>query len=74
MKETMRAAVLRGYHEPLQIEEKPIPVPGPGEVFNLHGWAFTVLDADKKLIRRLRMEPADKAAQALDEAGDNAGA
>lgn len=32
MKETMRAAVLRGYHEPLQIEEKPIPVPGPGEV------------------------------------------
>ena len=49
-------------------------VPGPGEVFNLHGWAFTVLDADKKLIRRLRMEPADKAAQALDEAGDNAGA
>lgn len=32
MKETMRAAVLRGYHEPLQIEEKLIPVPGPGEV------------------------------------------
>lgn len=32
MKETMRAAVLRGYHEPLKIEEKPIPVPGPGEV------------------------------------------
>lgn len=32
MKDTMRAAVLRRYHEPLQIEEKPIPVPGPGEV------------------------------------------
>lgn len=49
-------------------------VPGPGEVFTLHGWTFTVLDADKKLIRRLRMEPADRAAQALDEAGDSAGA
>ena len=32
MKDTVRAAVLRRYHEPLQIEEKPIPVPGPGEV------------------------------------------
>lgn len=49
-------------------------VPGPGEVFNLHGWTFTVLDADKKLIRRLRMEPADRATQALEEAGDNTGA
>lgn len=32
MKTTMRAAVLRRYHEPLEIVEKPIPQPGPGEV------------------------------------------
>lgn len=36
-------------------------VPGPGESFTLGGWTFTVLDADKKLIRRLRMEPAGRA-------------
>lgn len=36
-------------------------VPDPGESFTLDGWTFTVLDADKKLIRRLRMEPADRA-------------
>ncbi len=28
----MKAAVLRKFGEPLTIEEKPIPVPGPGEV------------------------------------------
>lgn len=28
----MRAAVLRKFGQPLQIEEKPVPVPGPGEV------------------------------------------
>lgn len=33
-------------------------VPAPGEVFILRGWRFEVLDADKKLIRHLRMEPA----------------
>ena len=32
MKTTMRAAVLRKFNEPLVIEEKPIPTPGPGEV------------------------------------------
>lgn len=32
MKTTMRAAVLRQFGQPLQIEEKPIPQPGPGEV------------------------------------------
>lgn len=32
-------------------------VPGPGERFALRGWLFSVQDADKKLIRRLRMEP-----------------
>ena len=37
-------------------------VPGPGERFTLRGWAFTVLEADRKLIIRLRMEPADHAA------------
>ena len=47
-------------------------VPGPGETFTLHGWTFTVLDADKKLIRLLRMEPADRAAQDTDADGDNA--
>ena len=35
-------------------------VPAPGEVFILRGWRFEVLDADKKLIRHLRMEPARK--------------
>lgn len=42
-------------------------VPGPGERFALHGWLFTVQDADKKLIRRLRMEPDPEAAPAHDE-------
>ena len=34
-------------------------VPAAGEVFRLHGWQFTVLEADKKLIHLLRMEPAN---------------
>ena len=42
-------------------------VPGPGERFALHGWLFSVQDADKKLIRRLRMEPDPDAAPAQDE-------
>ena len=42
-------------------------VPGPGERFTLRGWAFTVLEADRKLIIRLRMEPADHAAPATVE-------
>lgn len=29
---TMKAAVVRAFHQPLVIEEVPIPVPGPGEV------------------------------------------
>lgn len=33
-------------------------VPGAGESFTLEGWTFTVIDADLKLIRLLRMEPA----------------
>lgn len=37
-------------------------VPAPGESFTLRGWTFTVLEADRKLILRLRMEPADSAA------------
>lgn len=32
MPATMRAAVVRSFHEPLVIEERPIPEPGPGEV------------------------------------------
>lgn len=36
-------------------------VPANGEVFVFNGWAFTVLDADRKLIHLLRMEPADQA-------------
>lgn len=32
-------------------------VPGKGEVFILDGWKFTVLDADMKLIKLLRLEP-----------------
>ena len=42
-------------------------VPGPGERFTLRGWTFTVLEADRKLIIRLRMEPADHAAPATEE-------
>ena len=42
-------------------------VPGPGERFTLRGWTFTVLEADRKLIIRLRMEPADHAAPATVE-------
>ena len=42
-------------------------VPGPGERFTLRGWTFTVLEADRKLIIRLRMEPADHAAPAIQE-------
>ncbi len=34
-------------------------VPAAGEVFTLQGWTFTVLDADKKHIKRLRMQRAD---------------
>jgi propanol-preferring alcohol dehydrogenase len=32
MAKTMRAAVVRAFREPLTIEERPIPTPGPGEV------------------------------------------
>jgi propanol-preferring alcohol dehydrogenase len=32
MVKTMRAAVVRAFREPLTIEERPIPTPGPGEV------------------------------------------
>ncbi|WP_165177383.1 hemolysin family protein [Desulfovibrio sp. ZJ369] len=39
-------------------------VPAPDESFTLDGWTFTVLEADKKLIRRLRMEPAGRAGAA----------
>ena len=42
-------------------------VPGPGERFTLRGWTFTLLEADRKLIIRLRMEPADHAAPANEE-------
>ena len=42
-------------------------VPGPGERFTLRGWALTVLEADRKLIIRLRMEPADHAAPGTEE-------
>lgn len=37
-------------------------VPANGETFNLDGWKFTVIDADMKFIRRLRMERAKIAA------------
>lgn len=33
-------------------------VPSAGEVFTIQGWQFTILDADKKHIKRLRMKPA----------------
>jgi propanol-preferring alcohol dehydrogenase len=32
MVKTMKAALVRAFHEPLRIEEVPIPTPGPGEV------------------------------------------
>ncbi|MDR3357276.1 MAG: hemolysin family protein [Desulfovibrio sp.] len=34
-------------------------VPAPGEMFALGGWTFTMLDADRKLIHRLRAAPAE---------------
>ena len=34
-------------------------VPTAGETFDVAGWKFTVLDADKKHIKRLRMKSAD---------------
>ena len=36
-------------------------VPATGEIFTLNGWTFTVLDADRKLIHRLRAEPTENA-------------
>lgn len=42
-------------------------VPGPGESFTLDGWLFTVLDADMKLIKLLRMERAKESGEAGDE-------
>lgn len=36
-------------------------VPGNGESYTFGGWTFTVIDADMKLIRLLRMEPAKQA-------------
>lgn len=42
-------------------------VPDPGETFTIDGWVFTVIDADKKLIRTLRMEPAAQAGAIADE-------
>lgn len=33
-------------------------VPEQQERFTIHGWTFTVLEADRKLIHHLRMEPA----------------
>lgn len=36
-------------------------VPAMGESYTLNGWTFTVIDADMKLIRLLRMEPATQA-------------
>lgn len=30
--QTMKAAILREFHQPLSVEEKPMPTPGPGEV------------------------------------------
>ena len=32
MKKTMKAAVVRSFREPLRIEERPVPVPGRGQV------------------------------------------
>lgn len=42
-------------------------VPGMGESFTIGGWTFTVIDADMKLIRLLRMEPAKQAGEIADE-------
>jgi magnesium and cobalt transporter len=36
-------------------------------MFTLNGWTFTVLDADRKLIHRLRAEPAENAGDAAPE-------
>ena len=35
-------------------------VPAVGETMTLDGWIFTVLDADKKHVKRLRMTRAEE--------------
>lgn len=42
-------------------------VPGKGESYTCGGWTFTVIDADMKLIRLLRMEPAKQTGAMADE-------
>lgn len=42
-------------------------VPAMGESFSFGGWTFTVVDADMKLIRILRMEPVKQAGAIADE-------
>lgn len=42
-------------------------VPDPGETFTIDGWTFTIIDADKKLIRLLRMEPANQAGKIAED-------
>ncbi|MBQ7585651.1 MAG: HlyC/CorC family transporter [Desulfovibrionaceae bacterium] len=43
-------------------------VPAQGETFNLKGWKIIVLEADPKLIHKLRMEPANLEQHATSEA------
>lgn len=45
-------------------------VPSAGEVFTLKGWIFTVLDADKKHIKRVRMKRAGVEAPVAEEQKD----
>lgn len=47
-------------------------VPAVGESFSIEGWKFTVLDADMKLIRLLRMEPAKSSGDLSSGNGANA--
>lgn len=45
-------------------------VPAAGEVFTHKGWTFTVLDADKKHIKRVRMKRADSGDKTPDQQED----
>jgi alcohol dehydrogenase, propanol-preferring len=78
MPATMRAAVLPGVGEPLALEERPLPSPGPGEV-RLRILACGVCGSDVFLqaggfgADKLPVVPGHEAAGVVDAVGDGVG-
>jgi propanol-preferring alcohol dehydrogenase len=74
---TMRAARMYGYHQPLRLEEVPIPAPGPGEVLVKVGGAgmcrtdFQLIDGyfDNGLAMDLPITPGHEIAGWVDTVG-----